>query len=62
VRIYIEATPLVADQLIRVESVIDLIQDTRMKFTDDANTQNMLRYLENEILLAIDPEYVGETL
>ncbi len=61
VRIYIEATPLVADQLIRVESVIDLIQDTRMKFTADANTQKMLRYLENEILLAVDPEYVGAT-
>lgn len=61
VRIYIEATPIVADQTIRVESVIDLIQATRSKFTADANTQKMLRYLENEILLAVDPEYVGVT-
>lgn len=61
VRVYFEATPYVADQTIRVESVMDLIQDTRMKFTADANTQKMLRYLENEILLAVDPEYVGAT-
>lgn len=61
VRIYIEATPIVADQTIRVESVMDLIQVTRSKFTADANTQKMLRYLENEILLAVDPEYVGVT-
>ena len=61
VRIYIEATPIVADQTIRVESVMYLIQVTRSKFTADANTQKMLRYLENEILLAVDPEYVGVT-
>ena len=57
VRVYFEATPYVADQTIRVESVIDMINETMSKFRPDDILWKSLRELECQIISAVDPEF-----
>lgn len=62
VRIYIEASPLDADSMIRVESVIDILNIVNSKYSPDMKTSAIVYEIIKEIYMAVDPKYtsVGE--
>ena len=58
VRIYIEATPILIDQTIRVESVMDIISVVTSKYSPDMKSSAIVDEIRKEIHMAVDPKHI----
>lgn len=58
VRVYIEASPIDAGSTIRVQSILDIFSMMNAKYHKDSQQQYLLLELKQEILKAIDPNYI----
>jgi hypothetical protein len=62
VRIYFEATPLVSEPVVRIQTVMDIIEQFKQAFDKSPSSKlllNTLAILELKIRNAIDPTYQG---